>query len=200
MGQQKRSTRRCRPALPSPPTPVHGFWLYELRDVLIKYAKPIATPDADPAVCGPVLQALYTCFDQGLPFSEPRADYEGARTKSDFELVNGIAAAQGDGIATMVAGCGRIAALRSGEAVPAGCAAPPVNDQATVRLLVRGRVDFEQEIGKAEKKIAGSPGYEKAPPAVRESSAAKVAGYSAEMEVVLRSSIEALLVPRDGGE
>ncbi|KAJ2777764.1 valine--tRNA ligase [Coemansia javaensis] len=123
-----------------------------------------------------------------------------------------FAAAQADGIATMIAGCESITALRPGEAVPAGCAALPVNDQIAVHLLVRGRVDFGQEIGKVEKKIAklaklkegvekiaGSPGYEKVPPAVREANAAKVAGYSAEMEV-LRSSIEALLVLKGGGE
>ncbi|KAJ2009669.1 valine--tRNA ligase [Coemansia thaxteri] len=133
-------------------------------------------------------------------------------SKSTFFISNtsepshALTLAQADGIATLVKGCQSITALAPGEAVPAGCAVALVNEEVAMHLLVRGRVDIDQEVGKIEKQVAKAVGLKdglvakcnipnytsNVPEAVREANAAKIGEYEAEINA-LQTAIKTFL-------
>ncbi|KAJ2786551.1 valine--tRNA ligase [Coemansia interrupta] len=133
-------------------------------------------------------------------------------SKSTFYIANGndavysLNAAQAPGIATLIKGCQSITALKSGEAVPAGCAVVSINDEVSMHLLVRGRVDIDQEVSNIEKKVAKTvklrdglltkinvPKYETTVPEdVREANSTKLSNYDAEIEA-LETAIKTFL-------
>ncbi|PIA17785.1 valyl-tRNA synthetase [Coemansia reversa NRRL 1564] len=138
-------------------------------------------------------------------------------TKSTFYVTSAkdtsyaLILAQTDGIATMIPGCQSVVALKPGESVPAGCAVSSISDEAAVHLLVRGQVDIDKEVGNIEKKISKAaklkadlekkthaPKYsEVVPESVRESNAAKLSNYDAEIEA-LQKAITTFLILKDG--
>ncbi|KAJ1723078.1 valine--tRNA ligase [Coemansia erecta] len=133
-------------------------------------------------------------------------------SKSTFYIANGsdavysLNAAQAPGIATLIKGCQSITALKPGEAVPAGCAVVSINDEVSMHLLVRGRVDIDQEVNNIEKKVAKTvklrdglltkinvPKYETTvPDDVREANSTKLSNYDAEIEA-LETAIKTFL-------
>ncbi|KAJ1738520.1 valine--tRNA ligase [Coemansia sp. RSA 1821] len=170
-------------------------------------------------------------------FPEPRAEFASNTADADFKFVMDIAAAGRSlaseygivsgseffitnssdksyklilplvsGIAAMISGS-TVSTLAPGEAAPAGCVVSSINDEAAIHLLVRGKVDIDQEIGKIEKKIAKAtqlkdtvvkktqtPKYIAAvPDKVKQADQAKISNYDAEIEA-LQNSIKAFLV------
>ncbi|KAJ1863978.1 valine--tRNA ligase [Coemansia sp. RSA 2703] len=133
-------------------------------------------------------------------------------SKSTFYIANGndavysLNTAQASGIATLIKGCQSITALSPGEAVPAGCAVVSINDEVSMHLLVRGRVDIDQEVTNIEKKVAKTiklrdglltkinvPKYETTVPEdVREANSTKLSNYDAEIEA-LQTAIKTFL-------
>ncbi|KAJ1955941.1 valine--tRNA ligase, partial [Dipsacomyces acuminosporus] len=125
-------------------------------------------------------------------------------SKSTFYIGNtsdashSLTSSQTDGICTLIKGCQDVIALKPSEAVPAGCAVASINDEVTVHLLVRGRVDIDQEVKKIEKKLAKTASlrdalvsktqasdYEtRVPEEVREANGSKISNYEAEIEVL----------------
>ncbi|KAJ1950987.1 valine--tRNA ligase [Linderina macrospora] len=109
-----------------------------------------------------------------------------------------LAAAEAAGICTLIKGCSEVLALEPSASVPAGCAVLSVNDEVAVHLMVRGRVDIDQEIKKIEKKMSKADKAreallaktkiddytERVPEDVREQNANKLSNYDAEIEAL----------------
>ncbi|KAH8919452.1 hypothetical protein BT69DRAFT_495152 [Atractiella rhizophila] len=106
-------------------------------------------------------------------------------------------------ISTLVKGSQSIQIVKDKNAIPSGCATESISSDITAHLLVRGLIDFDQEITKAEKKITltnmnverlekqmNAPDYEtKIREDVRNANAEKMRDLNAELET-LRQSIE----------
>lgn len=128
--------------------------------------------------------------------------YVGNSSENSYEL----SASQVKGAATLIKGCQSMSALRPGEAAPAGCAVVSVNDEVTMHLLVRGRVDIDQEVAKLEKKMAkvakakdglvtktkAANYVQNVPEDVREANVSRINEYDAEVSA-LQKAMETFL-------
>lgn len=63
-------------------------------------------------------------------------------------------AGQTDSIKALVKGAEKISTVKEGSQVPDGCAAGVLGEQAVVYLLVKGRVNVDEEVAKTQKKAA----------------------------------------------
>jgi valyl-tRNA synthetase len=55
---------------------------------------------------------------------------------------------------SLIKGCQQFVVLGTSESVPNGCAVSAVSEGIQVHLLVKGMIDFDQEIAKMDKKIS----------------------------------------------
>ncbi|KAI8811075.1 tRNA synthetases class I-domain-containing protein [Cladochytrium replicatum] len=108
---------------------------------------------------------------------------------------------QRDIISSLAKGVTAVNVLAKEDDIPAGCALYPVSEDVSVFLLVKGKVNFEEEIEKLEKKRAKAekelatwkkktevPDYEnKVRADVRESTEAKIKGFEAEVETISKA-------------
>ncbi|KAJ2845622.1 valine--tRNA ligase, partial [Coemansia brasiliensis] len=174
-------------------------------------------------------------------FPESRADFESSTTDVEFKFVMDIAAAGRSlasrygivsgseffitnssnksynlilplisGITAMISGS-TVSILPPGEAAPAGCVVSSINNEAAIHLLVRGKVDIDQEIGKIKNKITKmtqlkdtvvkkmqTPKYAAAASEkMKQADQVKISNYDAEIEA-LQHSIKAFLVLKGG--
>lgn len=100
---------------------------------------------------------------------------------------------------TLTKGCSVLKVLvKDVDAVPAGCVLQTINEEVNVAVLVKGLVNFDEEIGKIEKKLErvnktmqtmkdrmANPTYEeKVKLEVRQQDSSKMAGYEAEVDAL----------------
>ena len=87
----------------------------------------------------------------------------------------------------MIKGCDNVYAVKKGASVPDGCAPYNISEDCNVYLLVRGMINFDEEVQKIDNKIESiqsnldtlvkkkeSEGYEKTPLKIREANETKV--------------------------
>lgn len=88
------------------------------------------------------LLAEFTILKNGKVFVE-------SQHEDSFET----AKSQQDSIVSLIKAIDEVTVVRDGSEIPDGCVLRSVNPEVNVHLLVKGHVDIDAEIGKAEKKL-----------------------------------------------
>ncbi|KAJ1921365.1 valine--tRNA ligase [Mycoemilia scoparia] len=134
------------------------------------------------------------------------ADY-GIKSRSNVFITNSseefhaLISAETEGVRTLIKGCESVTSLSPSQTPPPGCAVSVTSDDVSTLLLVRGKVDIDQEIQKLEKKKqkvdklysdleakTKIEDYEDRIPAkVREANTEKLGSYQAEIDALSKA-------------